>query len=329
MKILFLSDTPLIKYGLKSGFDQLGHITEYMTGEYQMWGSNASEQIKKLTNKIESFHPDLIFTEGYAGINIQEIYILCKNYSIPLFVWLIEDPVSTEWYSKVLSQYSDYSFTTTIECVPIYESMGKNSEVLMFACNPEFHKPCLSEDRFKHDISIIGTNYSNRYEETEWFIMSQIKNGYDIKVYGNNWWLDKNRPVNLIGYEKHYWQEPPYTNGLPYEWLPIVVNSSKIMLGMNCDGSSESQMSMRPFETLASSNSSVYLAHYTKAQYNVFGDLIYQAKNKDETLLMVNEILKMSDTQRKEKANKAREFVYENHNYQLRAKQIINAYNKV
>lgn len=329
MRILFLSDAPLIKYGLKPGFEQLGHITEYMTEEYQMWNNNASVQITKLTDKINQFHADLIFTEGYAGINIKEIYKLCKSHSIPLFVWLIEDPVSTEWYSKVLSQYSDYSFTTTIECVPIYESMGKKSEVLMFACNPDFHKPCLSENRFKHDISIIGTNYSNRYTETEWFIMSLVKNNYDIKIYGNNWWLDKNRPVNLIGYENYYWQESPYINGLPYEWLPIVVNSSKIMLGMNCDDSSKTQMSMRPFETLSSSDSSVYLAHYTKAQDNIFGDLIYQAKNKDETLFMAQEILKMSNLQRKEKANKARKFVHENHNYKVRANQIIKAYNKI
>jgi hypothetical protein len=101
------------------------------------------------------------------------------------------------------------------------------------------------------------------------------------------------------------------------------------MLGLNCDDTSISQFSMRPMETLSSSFDSVYLAHYTKAQENVFGNLIYQAKNKEETLLMTKEILAMSDLQRQQIAEKARNFVYEHHNYKLRAEQIIKSIGKI
>jgi spore maturation protein CgeB len=328
MRVLFLSEMPMIKYGLKCGFDQLGHITDYTYGEYRLWDKDANGQIQLIHKKINEFKPDLIFTEGYAGIPIEGIYDLCKRLSIPFFVWCVEDPVSTDWYSVVLSRFSDYTFTTTVECLPIYHKMGKPAEVLMFACNPEFHKPCVSEDRFKHDISLVGSNYSNRYDKTKWFVMSLIENNFDVMVYGNNWWIDESRPVNLINHRRNYWQEEPYMNGLPYEWLPIVINSSKIILGLNCDDSSETQMSLRPMESLASSFDSVYLAHYTKSQKNVFGDLIYQAKNKEETLLMAKEILAMTDMQRQQIAEKARLFVYEHHNYKLRAEQVIKAINK-
>ena len=340
MRVLFLSEAPLIKYGIKSGFDQLGHVTDFMyndpaIGMYRLWDKPPIEQISILSQKINEFRPDIIFSEGYAGMPIYGISQLCKQRSIPLMIYCVEDPVSTDWYSVVLAKYADYVFTTTMNCVPIYKKMGKPAELLMFACNPEFHKPVPSEDRFKHDISVVATNYSNRYHKTLWFLMSLIKNEYDVKVYGNNWWLDKERPINLIGLEKYYWTEPPtYVNGLPYEWLSNVVNSSKIMLGMNCVsegdvGEDPYQCSMRPFETLACSESSVYLAHYSQAQNNIFGDLIYQAHNEDETIMMVNEILAMTDNQRKEKADKARMFVYENHTYKIRADQIIKAYNKI
>ena len=80
MRILFLSDMPLIKYGVKSGFDQLGYETDFMYEEFRMWDKNADKQVELLKKKIEEFHPTVIFTEGFANINIFGIYDLCKKY---------------------------------------------------------------------------------------------------------------------------------------------------------------------------------------------------------------------------------------------------------
>jgi spore maturation protein CgeB len=108
-------------------------------------------------------------------------------------------------------------WTTTIEFIDKYKKMGVDSDLLLFACNPDFHKPADSEDRFRHDISVVGTNYSNRYDKTKEFIFPLIENSFDIKIYGL-WWMNPDIPVNLIKYKDKdvYWQEPGYLQ-LPYE----------------------------------------------------------------------------------------------------------------
>jgi spore maturation protein CgeB len=168
----------------------------------------------------------------------------------------------------------------------------------------------------------VGTNYSNRFDKVREYVLPLIENKLDVMIYGL-WWMNENAEFNLIDYPQVYWSE--YAQ-LPYEWLPIVINSSKIMVGLNCSDVSRTQTSCRLYETLASSETSVYLAWYTKAQNNIFGDYIYQARGGKEMLDMANEILSMSDEQRKEIALKAREYVINNHSYELRAKQVADKF---
>ncbi|NPV54134.1 MAG: glycosyltransferase family 1 protein [Firmicutes bacterium] len=118
-----------------------------------------------------------------------------------------------------------------------------------------------------------------------------------------------------------------YGGILPYEELPCVYSSAKIILGMNCDDTSATQTSMRPYEALACGGG-LFLAHYTKAQENLFGDLIFQAKNKEETLELMEMILHMDSEERQEIARKAQKEVYEKHNYAARAQQIVEVYTR-
>ncbi|MNC37177.1 hypothetical protein D3C75_857330 [compost metagenome] len=65
---------------------------------------------------------------------------------------------------------------------------------------------------------------------------------------------------------------------------------------------------------------------YTKAQEFLFNDHIYLPKTTQEMIDMVDEILLMTDKQRRTKAKKAQNYVYKYHNYDIRAKQVIDAY---
>jgi spore maturation protein CgeB len=246
--------------------------------------------------------------------------------SIPLFTWDIEadcTPQIGEYFVK----NCDFIFTTMEEKVQDFINRGYKSDTLLFGCNPEFHKPVASEDRFRHDLSLVARNYSNRYDYSKWFVLDILaKKKYDFMIYGI-WWMDTKRPVNLSDYKENYWTEPGYDE-LPYEWLPIVVNSSKVIMGMNVPVNSNSHCSMRPFETMSCSDNSIMVAHYQKGQKNIFGDLMYHVNNTDEAEMAIDEILSMTDEQRKEKARIAREFVYTNHNYKLRAEKVIDVYNK-
>ena len=222
------------------------------------------------------------------------------------------------------NKYADYLWTTTQEFKDKYKKMGVNSGLLLFACNPDFHKPVPSEDRFKNDLSLIGTNYSNRFDKTKEFIIPLIEKDYNIKIYGL-WWENPSQEVNIIKYKDKnvYWNEEGYNHQLPYEWLPIVVNSSKIMIGLNCSDKSLTQTSCRPYETLASSGSSVYVAYYTKAQDFLFRDYMVQAKTGREMLNKVDDVLSWSDKKRKDFAIEARNFVINNHTYKHRAEHVL------
>lgn len=325
MKILFTNNSPLIKYGIKWGFDQLGHKTFVMDGEFQLWGNDKETQNKFLIKAIEHFKPDIVFSECFAGFS-EGLFHITKQKSIPHLYWAIEDVWTpshpnkgeTNWIGDYWSDYADIVFTTTIERLDYYKEKGKKSDVLLFGCNPDFHKLVPSEERFISDISLVGTNYSSRYDKTREFVLPLVKNNYDVKVYGNEWWILPDMSVNLIGYEH------VYQGALPYEWMPIVYSSSKVILGMNCNDGSQTQTSMRPYEALGCGHG-ILVAHYTPAMELLFGGFCYLPKNTQEIFDMVNEVLSMSDEQREFFALKAQQFVYENHNYILRAQQVLES----
>ena len=326
LRVLFLSQTPLIKYGLKCGFDQLGHETSFLDEECNaIWEKSKEEQIDLIMNRVNEFKPNLVFTEGYAGMPLPAIHLELKKLGIPLFCFDIEADC-TPGIGEFFLLHSDFVFTTMEEKVPDFISRGYKSDTLLFGCNPEYHKPVLAENRFKHDISLVCRNYSNRYHIMKWFLMDLLKLGkYDIKIYG---WLfgDKDREINMLDFLDNYWTECGFNVDLPNEYLSIVVNSSKIIMGCNVPVNSNSHSSMRPFETLASSDNSLMVAHYQKGQYNLFKDYIYHVNNLEEEIMAIDEILSMTDEQRKEKARLARKHVYKHHSYTLRAKQIISKF---
>jgi spore maturation protein CgeB len=317
MKILFTNESALIKYGLAEGFKQLGHTVKVIMGEHErLWRIPVDEQARRLEKAINEFNPDIAFTEGYPGCSPSTISGVFNKHNIPHLYWAIEDPVSP----GISDQYvpgASIIFTTTEERVPVYRSKGKPSEVLLFGCNPEFHKRVSPKKEYQHDIILVAANYSSRYEESAWFVMPLVEQGYDIKIYGI-WWNDTTRPVNLNNYTH------VYGGILPYEELPAAYSSAKIILGMNCDDTSNTQTSMRPYEALACSGG-LYLAHYTKAQAKIFGDYLWQAKNTKETLEIVNTLINMPEAERIKIASRAQKFVYDNHSYKQRAQQIVDA----
>lgn len=322
MKVLFSNEAPLIKYGLAAGFEQTGHQVQIMQGEAgRLWGIPAEEQQVRLSRAMENFQPDLLFTEGHPGIEPEVLYDMAKRYGIPHLYWAIEDPVSTDFTLATYAPRADLIFTTAVECLPVYQKIGKKAELLLFGCNPAFHRFTDVDPEYSHDLVLVASNYSSRYEEAKWFIKPLVTSGYDIKIWGG-WWDDPGRPVNLIDHPQ------VYGGLLPYELLPTVYSSAKIILGMNCDDSSKTQTSMRPYEAMACGGG-LYLAHYTKAQEYLFKDYLFQTRNTHETLATVNRILAMPEVERRKLATRAQIMVTNRHSYATRARQIVEAMRKL
>lgn len=319
MKVLFTNEAPLIRYGLAEGFRQIGCSVRVIQGASErLWGQTESEQKQRLNWILEDFMPDFVFTEGHPGFDPQTVCRVINQKRIPHLYWAIEDPVSTSYLSMAYARLVHYVFTTAVECIPLYQSINKPSSLLLFGCNPSFHRNVGQTEQYEYDIVLIGSNYSARYEEAAWFVMPLAERGYRMKVWGH-WWNDPTRPVHLCGYPEIY------GGLLPYEEMPAVYSSAKIILGMNNDGSSATQTSMRPYEALACGGG-LLLAHYTRAQANIFGSHIRQTESAHETIQAVEELLALPEAERIHRAALAQSFVYQAHNYQIRARQVLDAF---
>lgn len=306
----------MIKYGIASGFKNLGHEVHIMDGNYQLWDKDKEVQIELFKDYIEKNHIDIVFSECFANF-AEGIFEHTKEKGIFHVFFSIEDTPFDHWIGDYWSDYADYVFTTTAECLPNYWNKGKSAELMLFGCNPDFHKRV--DSGIQRDIVLIANNYERRFEQTRKFIMPIVKHDYDVSIFGNEWWMDSNREVNLLSHPSSY-------KGYgAYEDLPYLYSSSKIILGQNLDDKSITQTSMRPTESLGVGGG-ILISPFTPAQQYLFHDHVYLPKNTDEMILMVNEVLSMTDTQRELKAKKAQEFVYKYHNYNLRAEQVINAY---
>jgi len=319
IRVLFLSQVPLIKFGLMSGFQQIGMEVDYLSDpeHHKIWEQPFEEHLKLLLTKIHNFKPDLIFTEGYGGLPLIQLRKCTNVLGIPIFAWAIEDPVTTQ-IGDYFSEHSDHIFTTTLECLPRYRKNGKSASLLMFGVNPEYHKNVGFNPKYAHDIALCASNYSNRFDKSKQFIMPLLDD-FKVDVYGLCW-DDFTRPVNLANHMNCY------HGVLPYEELPSMYSSATIALGSQCSDRSFTQQSMRDFEVLGCGHS-ILLSYYTKAQEICFYKHVYLAKDYPEMRDMAKEILGMTDAMRKEFATNAQEFVYRNHNYRLKAYQILDVYN--
>ncbi len=322
MRVLFLNDPPLIKYGLAPGFRQAGQKTSVMHGQAsQMWGHPAEEQVRRLTAAIDRFRPDLIFNEGYQGCNIAGIAETARQKGIPSFFWAIEDPLKTEWLSTAYARHADHVFTTAVETLPTYARMGKPASVLLFGCNPSFHRPVPPRREYMHDVVLVANYYRHRAGTIQWFLLPLLEAGYDVRVWGHGW-LDPGEPGNLLAHKERC------GGGLPYEYLPAVYNSAKVALCVNSVDSSLVQTSMRPYEILACAGA-IAVGHHTPAQRLLFGDLMFHPADPEQTRLAVDTVLRMSYYDRAQLAGRARNHVWRRHNYAKRAGVVIDAFEQL
>lgn len=318
LKVLFTNSAPLIKYGIKSGFDQLGHETLLMEDEYRIWDLSKEEQLPVFKKAIDDFNPDIVFSETFMDFS-EELFLYTREKGIFHAYWSIDDTPFEYSLGEYWMEYADYIFTTTAECLPNYWNKGKKADLLLFASNPNFHKKVRKSSKYTADISLVGNNYLQRSYQVTDFLIPLLDKNYDVKVYGNWWWVRQDYEGNLSEYKDCY------KGYLAYEDLPTVYSSSKIAFGLNLDGDSVTQTSMRMTEILGCGGA-LMVSPYTKAQEYLFHDHVYLPKNTDEVFLMTDEILSMTDRQREKKAKEAQDYVYKYHNYALRAETVIKMY---
>lgn len=319
MKILFMNNTPLIKYGLAEGLQELGHETLVLN----TWQHHQNKEDDSfLHNIFQDYKPDAFITEGFPGFPSAWVQHLREKFNIPHLYWAIEDPVLFENSLQHWVPISDYIFTTTVELVDEYLKRGVPAELMLFGCSKNWHKKVQPADGYKVDIVFVGSNYSIRDHATERLIKPLLNSQYSIHIYGNSAWLDQRRKLNLSDYPH------VYKGILPYEDLDKVYSSAKIVLGLHCDDSSVTQTSMRTYEVLGCG--AFYLTQYTKAHEHLFtiGRELEAVREEEDFLEKIRFYLN-NEKLRRQISETGQKKVYEQHTYTHRAKQIINAIHKL
>lgn len=312
MRFLFTNSAPIISYGLATGFSQLGHSVKvvHLTNEYR-------KDNKVLYRIISTYNPDFVICEGGDSL-YPLLFPALDNLHVPLIYWAIEDPPDFERLSLPFARKARYVFTPALECIEQYAHHGIKAHLLMFACNPDFHKKVPPRKDLKNDIVFTGNNYfrhAARNEGRQIILEPIINAGLNIKIYGLDWWLN---PAYGFTIGKNL-----YGGYMPYEDLPGLYASTKIALGLHSVNTSPTMMSMRTFEVLGCE--AFYLTQHTPAIESLFTNYkhLVWSKSSEQTLELVRYYLE-HDTERQAIASAGQQEVYAHHTYKQRAQDILN-----
>lgn len=310
MKILFTNPSPLIKYGMQKGFEKIGWETDRLEVPQQ--------SIEGLESKIEEFKPDYIFTEG--GVNTKKfIFPVLEKYSIPHIYWAVEDPVAHNTFAMQWAEKSVLVLTPDMEMLHSYRQRGHKAICIPFAADPDYYYKYPPDKHFASlDAVHVGNNYNvfpERRMAYDYIIKPFIDKNKKIEVYGSDWDNPKHAFRLPSRYHKGY---------LPHEKSVIAYSSAKISLGVHSITNSRTMQSMRTFEILACGG--FFLTQHTRAIEYMFKNHVHLvwSKSYDETVELMEHYLK-NDSERERISLAGQKFVYENHSYEKRAREIANA----
>lgn len=310
MKILFTNPTPMIKYGMQKGFEKHG----WETGRIEV----PEQNVEGLLRKIESFKPDYIFTEG--GLDTKHfIFPVLNKYAIPHIYWAVEDPIANGTLAMEWAKYSELVLTPCIEMLSNYEQNGHKAICVPFAIDPDYYYKYPKDTHFASlDAIHIGNNYNvfpDRRKAYEYIIQPFIDKGKAFEVYGFDWANPKHDFKITSDYDKGY---------MAHEKSVIAYSSAKIVLGVHSITDSKTMQSMRTFEILGCCG--FFLTQFTKAIEAMFINhkhLVWSS-SYEETSDLMNFYLNNASA-REKIAENGQKNVYENHTYEKRVADIINA----
>lgn len=314
MKIISIGTSPLMSKGILSGFESNGF--EVGTFPFKPWYTfSFDEGVHELTSCFNNISFDILLFGGYAPSYFIVLKDLLKKYNKKFIYWAIEDPVGFD-NTLEIAKLADYVFTTSIECIPKYKKYNIDAHLLTFACNPNYHKSGFYKKEYDIDITMAASYYSwkTRLKGYDIILDAAKDSNYNLKVWGSGW--NSKSGMDRLG------DTSLYGGYFPNGELPNLCASSKIILGIQCDDSSITQTSMRPYEVLGCCG--FHLTQWTKATDSIFKDGIHlvTAKTKEDALDKINYYIN-HDKERLKIALAGQDFVYKYHTYEIRVKDNI------
>jgi len=320
--ILFLNAVPLIYDGVMWGFKQNGWNTYLVSTEDRIFGHSKEIQVDMISTYINRHAINVIFCEMRCGVEWEAIFNLCNQRGVKFIIWGTEDVPHYKGFLDYVINYCHYYYTTTEELIPYAKSRhNKDVKMMRFGVNKDRHKSYDKAEQYTHELVFCGNNYNGRSNDFVEFIMPLIESKYDIAIYGNDWWLDNNYNINLCDHKDIY---KGYCDGKD---VSVLYSSCKIIIGMNNNRTSKTQVSMRPCEAMGVGAGAVFISPWSPAQENWYGksgEYAFFPKTRQEMIDNVNYVLGMSEDARMNMSKKAQRMVYDYHSYADIVKVIIN-----
>ena len=255
---------------------------------------------------LKILKPDIVITGFHFGNSFIDA---CKRLNIKNVLW---DMDGIYIYGHRLEELKNYDFILTKSKLSekILNKLGVRSSWLPLAFDPEVFKPLYYKKKL--DIFFAGSNLPNRINNCRKYLIPLIEK-YDHKLYlaGSGW-----RKSNLVNACK-------YLGEIPYKFLNILYNLSKINLNILRDDEENDYLSInsRFFEILGSG--SFMICSEIKGIHELFeiNKEIVMVKSREEMLELVEYYLN-NDEERLKIANRGYEKAIEYHTIEKRAEVI-------
>lgn len=335
MKFAYFSASPIMQYGLMAGFTQNGQevklfpvaclgdalVTLEFGGKVVRTSYREQELINQyIDNCLQAYRPDYVILEGYQQELALAIVLACRKQGCGFIYWSIEDPVG---FTRMLpvAKAADFVFTTTAECLPEYRNNGIEAHLLLFACDPAYHRTGVYQQSYDLDFAVQASWYpfASRVRGFNILLKPLLGLGLNYRIWGYNWDSDPWGKA-FLGTCQEY-----YAGILPNSELPDLCASSKIILGFQCDDSSMTQTSMRNYEVLCCGG--FYLCQYSKASEAIFAEGIHLELVRDEEEAVAKTRYYLShDAERLKIARQGQAYVQSRHTYAVRVKEDVLPY---
>jgi len=329
-KILFfdINPSPMIEKGIMPAFEKLGYVAAMPANRLQFdnlkypncMTSHLTRQEKYdiVYKSIQETDADTVFLNG-ANLYYDAVSNACKAFNKYFIYWATEDPVLYNLMLPITARHADLVLSPAIECVEEYRKMGLNAHLMMFGCNPDYHKTGSHNPKYDFDIVLQASYYNHPARIKGYDIILQpairlYEEHYRVGVWGAFW----NTPFGMK-YMKHH---ELYHGFHPNEDISDICASTKIILGIQCSDCSVTQQSMRSFEVLSCGG--FHLTQHVKSMDYWFenGKHLVSVKDKEEAYEKMKYYLK-HDEERKKIALQGYEYVRNNHTYIHRIREAV------
>lgn len=224
---------------------------------------------------------------------LKDILKYCKKARIKTVFWNKED--SPKFDDKPYSFIDtallfDHIFTTTVECIQMYQKLGHNSvHLMMFGYSPEIFK--VKKPRPQTNTAIfLGSWYDIHKERCkdmcEIFDML-IEQGFNLKIY------DRLSKVYQPGRQYPLKYVPYIFPAVPYEQTGDIMNDADYIININTVKNSETMFARRVFEAMACGR--IVISNHSVGMEKLFKNAIWYPDkpfNRENEEFIINENLK-------------------------------------